>query len=104
MLGSLVSQAHSYQLVGGKTLLKTDFRVTLEHITQSASLAKIDPDTGLQVNEGPGVNRYVTASARRYFGPVSFRPPFRRPTRAISRMALRCRMRSVSPSTCWARW
>jgi hypothetical protein len=65
--GSLVSRAHSYQLVAGKTLLKTDLRVTLGHITQSASLAKIDPDTGLQFNEGPSVNRYVTASARRYF-------------------------------------
>jgi hypothetical protein len=43
-------------------------RVTLGHVTQSASLAKIDPDTGLQFDEGPSVNRYLTASARRYFG------------------------------------
>src|ERR1017187_9626399 len=65
--GSLVSQAHAYQLVITKTLLKTDFRVTLGHITQEASLAKIDPDTGLQFDEGPSVNRYITVSARRYF-------------------------------------
>ena len=65
--GSLVSQAHAYQLVASKTLLKTDLRVTLGHTTQEASLAKIDPDTGLQFNQGPSVNRYVTVSARRYF-------------------------------------
>ena len=66
--GSLVSQSHSYQMVVSKTILKTDLRVTLGHITQEASLAKIDPDTGLQFNEGPSVNRYMTVSARRYFG------------------------------------
>ena len=65
--GSLISQAHAYQLVVNKTLLKTDFRVTLGHITQEESLAKIDPDTGLQYDEGPSRNRYITASARHYF-------------------------------------
>jgi hypothetical protein len=65
--GSLISQSHSYQMVVSKTVAKTDLRVTLGHITQEASLAKIDPDTGLQFNEGPGVNRYLTVSARRYF-------------------------------------
>ncbi len=65
--GSLVSQAHAYQMVVSKTVLKTDFRVTLGHVTQAASLAKIDPDTGLQLDEGPSRNRYVTASVRRNF-------------------------------------
>jgi hypothetical protein len=65
--GSLVSQAHAYQLVVSKTILKTDLRVTLGHVTQEASLAKIDPDTGLQFDEGPSRNRYMTVSARRYF-------------------------------------
>jgi len=65
--GSLISQAHSYQLVAAKTVAHTDFRVTLGHVTQSASLAKIDPDTGLQFDEGPSRNRYVTASARHAF-------------------------------------
>jgi hypothetical protein len=65
--GSLVSQAHAYQLVVSKTILKTDFRVTLAQVTQEASLAKIDADTGLQFDEGPSRNRYVTFSARRYF-------------------------------------
>jgi hypothetical protein len=65
---SLVSQAHAYQLVLSKTVWKTDLRATLGHLTQEASLAKIDPDTGLQFNEGPSVNRYVTLAARRRFG------------------------------------
>ncbi len=65
--GSLISQAHAYQLVVGKTIRKTDFRVTLGHVTQEASLAKIDPDTGLQFDEGPSRNQYLTASARHYF-------------------------------------
>jgi len=65
--GSLVSQAHSFQMVVSKTIAKTDFRVTLGRVTQEESLAKIDPDTGLQQNEGPSRNRYMTASARHYF-------------------------------------
>jgi hypothetical protein len=65
--GSLIDQAHVYQVVAGKTIGGTDFRVTLGHVTQAASLAKIDPDTGLQLNEGPSRNQYVTVSARRYY-------------------------------------
>ena len=65
--GSLISQAHAYQLVVGKSIGGTDFRVTLGHITQEAALAKIDPDTGLQFDEGPSRNQYITASARHYF-------------------------------------
>jgi hypothetical protein len=65
--GSLISQAHAYQMVIAKNVRGTDFRVTVGHTTQEASLAKIDPDTGLQFNEGPSRNRYVTAAARHYF-------------------------------------
>ena len=65
--GSLVSRAHAYQMVVSKTLWQTDLRLTLAHVTQEASLAKIDPDTGLQFNEGPSRNKYVTISARHYF-------------------------------------
>src|SRR5208337_4990026 len=66
--GTLVSRSHSYQLVASKTLAGTDFRVTLGHTTTEASLAKIDPDTGLQYDEGPGRLRYLTLAARHYFG------------------------------------
>jgi hypothetical protein len=65
--GSLVSRAHAYQLVAMKTILGTDLRVTLGHVTQEQSLAKIDPDTGLQFNQGPSRNQYITVSARRRF-------------------------------------
>ncbi|MGC9947976.1 MAG: carboxypeptidase-like regulatory domain-containing protein [Bryobacteraceae bacterium] len=65
--GSPVSRAHSWQLVSGKTVWGTDFRLTLGRVTQEQSLAKLDPDTGLQYYEGPSRNRYLTASARRHF-------------------------------------
>jgi Carboxypeptidase regulatory-like domain len=65
--GSLISRSHSYQLVASKTIAGTDFRLTLDHTTTEASLAKIDPDTGLQFDEGPGRLRYLTFAARHYF-------------------------------------
>ena len=65
--GSLLSRAHSYQLVVSQRVRDTDLRVVLGRVTQEASLAKIDPDTGLQFNEGPGRNRYISISARRCF-------------------------------------
>jgi Carboxypeptidase regulatory-like domain len=65
--GTPVSRAHAYQMVISKTFLNTDFRVTLARVTQEESLAKIDPDTGLQFNEGPSRDRYITVSARHYF-------------------------------------
>jgi hypothetical protein len=54
-------------MIATKTVLGTDLRVELGHVTQEQSLAKIDPDTGLQFNQGPGRNEYLTASARRRF-------------------------------------
>jgi hypothetical protein len=65
--GTPISRSHSYQLVLGKTFEGTDFRVTLGHTTTEASLAKIDADTGLEEDEGPGRNKYITVMARRYF-------------------------------------
>jgi hypothetical protein len=65
--GTPLSRAHSYQLVVSKLLGGIDWRVTMRRVTQEQSLAKIDPDTGLQYDEGPSRNRYITASARRYF-------------------------------------
>ena len=65
--GTPVSRAHAYQIVAHKAIGDTDFRVTLGRITQEQSLAKIDPDTGLQFDEGPSRNRYVTAAARHFF-------------------------------------
>jgi hypothetical protein len=49
------------------TIGATDVRVTLGRITQEQSLAKIDPDSGLQFDEGPSRNRYITVAARHFF-------------------------------------
>ncbi len=66
-VGTPVATSHSYQLVASKTIHKTDLKLTLGHVTSSAELAKIDPDTGLQFNEGPSRLRFITLSVRRNF-------------------------------------
>jgi hypothetical protein len=65
--GTPVAPSHSYQIVASKTLHNTDLRLTLGHVTSSAELAKIDPDTGLQFNEGPGRLRFMTVAVRQNF-------------------------------------
>ncbi len=62
-----VSKARSYQLVASKTVHKTDLKLTLGHVMTSATLAKLDNDTGLQENEGPGRIRFMTVAVRRNF-------------------------------------
>ncbi len=66
-VGAPVATSHSYQIVASKIIHKTDFRLTLGHVTSSADLAKIDPDTGLQINQGPSRLRFMTVAARRDF-------------------------------------
>jgi hypothetical protein len=65
--GTPVAKSRSYQLIASKTTRQTDFRLTLGHVSNSAELAKIDPDTGLQFNQGPSRVRFVTLSLRRSF-------------------------------------
>lgn len=65
--GTPVATSHSYQLVASKTIHQTDVRLTLGHVTSSAQLAKIDPDTGLQFNQGPSRLRFMTVAVRRDF-------------------------------------
>ena len=65
--GTPVATAHSYQLVASKTIHQTDVRLTLGHVTSSAELAKIDPDTGLQFDQGPSRLRFMTLAVRRNF-------------------------------------
>jgi len=74
--GTPVATSHSYQIVASKTVRKTDLKLTLGHVTSSAQLAKIDPDTGLQVNEGPSRLRFLTVAARRHFGQGSLLATF----------------------------
>jgi hypothetical protein len=67
MGGTIVSKARSNQLVISKVVAQTDFRLTLEHVTTAQSLARISNDTGLQEDEGPGLLRSLTFTARRNF-------------------------------------
>ena len=68
MPGTAVAKARSYQLRISKAMHGIDLRLTLGHVTKSAELAKIDPDTGLQSNEGPSRLRFITLAMRRSFG------------------------------------
>ena len=70
--GTPVATSHSYQLIASKMIHKTDVRFTLGHVTNSAELAKIDPDTGLQVNQGPSRLRFMTIAVRRSLGAGTF--------------------------------
>jgi hypothetical protein len=74
--GTPVATAHSYQLVASKTVHTTDFKLTLGHVTSSAELAKIDPDTGLQFNEGPSHLRFLTIALRQTFSQGSLLATF----------------------------
>jgi Carboxypeptidase regulatory-like domain len=65
--GTLISTAHSYQLVASKTIYHTDVKLTLGHVTKSQTLAKLDPDTGLQFDEGPSRLRFLSLAVRHNF-------------------------------------
>ncbi len=65
--GALITQSREYQLVAAKVIEGTEVRLTLAHQTNSEELANIDPDTGLQQNTGPSLNRYYTLMARRRY-------------------------------------
>jgi len=65
--GTILAKARSYQLVASKTLVGTEFRITLEHVTTAQQLARISNDTGLQQDEGPGILKSLTVTARRNF-------------------------------------
>jgi hypothetical protein len=62
-----VETAKSYQLVASKRFHNTEMKLTLGHETQSAEYGKIDPDTGLQSNLGPGRIRYMAVTLRQSF-------------------------------------
>lgn len=67
MKGSPVARPHAYQLVASKTLGHTDLKLTLGHVTSSQELAKIDPDTGLQQDQGPSRMQFLTVAVRHSF-------------------------------------
>ncbi|MGD0426157.1 MAG: TonB-dependent receptor [Candidatus Acidiferrales bacterium] len=64
---TLLAPSRAYQLALAKDIRKTELKITLKHVTNSQELAKIDPDTGLQENFGPSLNRSITVSLQRIF-------------------------------------
>jgi len=64
---TLLATSRLYQLVVARTVKNFEFKVTLKHVTNSEELAKIDPDTGLQEDEGPSINRVLVVSLQRNF-------------------------------------
>jgi hypothetical protein len=62
-----VETARSYQLVASKRFHNTEVKLTLGHETQSAEYGKIDPDTGIQFDLGPGRIRFLAATLRQNF-------------------------------------
>ena len=76
MSSTPISTAHSYQLVASKTIRNLDVKFTLGHVTSSQTLAKLDPDTGLPFDEGPGRLRFMTIAVRRNFRQASLLATF----------------------------
>jgi hypothetical protein len=64
---TLLAPSRAFQIVLDKNIHKTELRVTLKHVTNAEELAKIDPDTGLQEDEGPSINRVLSISLQRTF-------------------------------------
>lgn len=65
--GTIVAKARAYQLVASKIVAKTEFRLTLAHVTTEQQLARISNDTGLQEDVGPGIVKSLTFTARHNF-------------------------------------
>ena len=75
-VGTAVATAHSYQLTMSKSVERIDLKIVLGHVTTSQELAKIDPDTGLQEDQGPGRLKFMTVAARRNFSQGSILATF----------------------------
>jgi Carboxypeptidase regulatory-like domain/TonB dependent receptor len=65
--GTIAAKARAYQFVASKIAAKTEFRLTLAHVTTDQQLARISNDTGLQQDEGPGIVKSLTFTARHNF-------------------------------------
>ena len=64
---TLLAPSRAYQLRVSKVIKQTQINLTLRRTSKSQELARIDPDTGLQVNNGPSLNRVIAVSAQRNF-------------------------------------
>jgi hypothetical protein len=64
---TLLSPSRAYQLRVSKTIKQTQVNLTLRRTSNAQELAKIDPDTGLQENFGPSLNKVIAISVQRNF-------------------------------------
>jgi carboxypeptidase family protein len=64
---TLLSESRAMQLRIAKNVKEFEVSVTLRRTANSQELAKIDPDTGLQVDQGPSLNRAITVAVQRTF-------------------------------------
>jgi hypothetical protein len=64
---TLLAPSCAYQLRVSKVIKQFQFNVTLRRVRNSQELAKIDPDTGLQEDLGPSLNRVISVSLQRNF-------------------------------------
>ncbi len=64
---TLLAPSWAYQLRISKVIKQFQFNVTLRRVRNSQELAKIDPDTGLQEDTGPSLNRVISVSLQRSF-------------------------------------
>ena len=83
--GTPVALSRAYQAVLTESVKRIDFRVVLARVSNSQELARLDPDTGLQQNVGPSLERSLTVSVRRRFSLGSLQATFAR-ARAMDRI------------------
>jgi hypothetical protein len=69
---TLLASSRAYQLRISKDIKQYQFNVTLRRTSNSQELAKIDPDTGLQQDLGPSLNRSIVVSVQRNFSRGAF--------------------------------
>jgi hypothetical protein len=69
---TLLAPSRAYQLRLSSTVEQTQFNVTLRRTSNSQELAKIDPDTGLQEDVGPSLNKVIVVSLQRNFSHGAF--------------------------------
>jgi Carboxypeptidase regulatory-like domain len=64
---TLLAPSWAYQLRISKIIKQYQFNITLKQVRNSQELAKVDPDSGLQVDLGPSLNRVIAVSLQRNF-------------------------------------
>jgi hypothetical protein len=69
---SLLAPSRAIQLRFSKDIKQYQFNLTLRRTSNSQELAKIDPDTGLQIDVGPSLNRSMVVSVQRNFSRGAF--------------------------------